>query len=56
MRTTQVPAGTIAAADLELFRLTNDPAEAVAVIRAFSDAPGGEADRRSAAEEAELGR
>jgi uncharacterized protein (TIGR00730 family) len=43
MRTTQVPAGTIAAADLALFRLTDDPAEAVAVIRAFSDAPGGEA-------------
>jgi uncharacterized protein (TIGR00730 family) len=39
MRTTQVPAGTIAAADLELFRLTDDPAEAVAIIQAFSDAP-----------------
>jgi uncharacterized protein (TIGR00730 family) len=52
MRTTQVPAGTIAAADLELFRLTDDPAEAVAVIRAFSDAPGGEAGSRPAADEA----
>jgi uncharacterized protein (TIGR00730 family) len=39
MRTTQVPAGTIAAADLELFRMTDDPAEAVAIIQAFSDAP-----------------
>jgi hypothetical protein len=39
MRTTQVPAGTIAAADLNLFHLTDDPAEAVAIIRAFSDAP-----------------
>jgi uncharacterized protein (TIGR00730 family) len=39
MRAVQVPAGMIAATDLELFRLTDDPAEAVAIIRAFSDAP-----------------
>ena len=39
MRTTQVPAGTIAADDLNLFRMTDDPAEAVAIILAYSDAP-----------------
>jgi uncharacterized protein (TIGR00730 family) len=39
MRATQVPAGTIAAADLKLFHLTDDPAEAVAIIRAFADTP-----------------
>ena len=44
MRTTQVPAGTIAAADLELFHLTDDPAEAVAIIRAFGDGDGGDGD------------
>jgi hypothetical protein len=53
MRETQVPAGTIVAADLDLFRLTDDPAEAVAIIRAFSDAPGGDAADRPEAEEAE---
>jgi uncharacterized protein (TIGR00730 family) len=42
MRTTQVPAGTIAAADLELFHLTDDPAQAVAIIRAFGDGGTGE--------------
>jgi uncharacterized protein (TIGR00730 family) len=35
MRATQVPAGTIAAADLQLFHLTDDPVEAVAMIQAF---------------------
>ena len=35
MRTTQVAAGTIAANDLNLFHLTDDPAEAVAMIKAF---------------------
>ncbi|MHB8459291.1 MAG: LOG family protein [Candidatus Limnocylindrales bacterium] len=37
MRTTQVPAGTIDAADLELFQLTDDPEEAIAIIQAFGD-------------------
>jgi uncharacterized protein (TIGR00730 family) len=44
MRTTQVPAGTIAAADLDLFHLTDDPAEAVAIIRAFGDGDGADGD------------
>jgi len=39
MRSTQVPAGTIAADDLNLFRMTDDPAEAIAIILAYSDAP-----------------
>ena len=42
MRTTQVPKGTIAAADLELFHLTDDPADAVAIIRAFGDGANGD--------------
>src|SRR5438094_1678359 len=35
MRSTQVPAGTIAADDLNLFRMTDDPAEAAAIILAY---------------------
>jgi uncharacterized protein (TIGR00730 family) len=42
MRATQVPAGTIAEADLELFHLTDDPVEAVALIRAFAVGEHGE--------------
>jgi uncharacterized protein (TIGR00730 family) len=38
MRAVQLPAGNIAAADLELFHVTDDPAQAVATIRAFSRA------------------
>ena len=34
---TQVPAGTIAPTDLDLFHLTDDPADAIAIIRAFGD-------------------
>ncbi len=37
MRSTQVPAGTIAAADLDLFHLTDDPVDAISLIRAFGD-------------------
>jgi len=44
MRSTQVPKGTIAAADLDLFHLTDDPAEAVSIIRAFGDGDGGDGD------------
>lgn len=40
MREVQVPAGTIAAADLDLFRVTDDPAEAVAIIAAYAKANG----------------
>ena len=37
MRTILVSAGTIAADDMNLLQVTDDPAEAVAVIRAFAD-------------------
>ncbi len=36
MRSVQLPAGNISAADLELFHVTDDPAQAVEMIRAFS--------------------
>ena len=50
MRTTQVAAGTIDPADLDLFQLTDDPNEAIAIIRAF-----GEGERRAVpSEEDEL--
>src|SRR4029077_3584061 len=36
MRAVQLPAGNISATDLELFHVTDDPAEAVAMIQAFT--------------------
>ena len=48
MRRVQVPARTIALSDLDLFHMTDDPGEAVAIIRAFAgedaedDQPPGE--------------
>jgi uncharacterized protein (TIGR00730 family) len=36
MRSVQLPAGNISAADLELFHVTDDPAQAVEMIRAFT--------------------
>ena len=36
MRETQLPAGTISQADLDLLRVTDDPDEAVAIITAFA--------------------
>jgi uncharacterized protein (TIGR00730 family) len=39
MRDTLVAARTIEPADMDLFRLTDDPAEAVALIEAFANAP-----------------
>ena len=50
MRTTQVAAGTIAADDLNLFHLTDDPEEAVAMIQAF--VAGGDVAQAAAVEEA----
>jgi uncharacterized protein (TIGR00730 family) len=38
MRDVQVPAGAIAAADLDLIDVTDDPAEAVAIIVAYAEA------------------
>ena len=40
MREVQVPAGAIAEADLNLLRVTDDPAEAVALIAAYAKANG----------------
>ena len=40
MRDVQLPAGAIAEADLSLLRVTDDPAEAVAIISAFARANG----------------
>jgi hypothetical protein len=36
----QLPAGAIAQADLDLIRVTDDPAEAVAIVTAFVEANG----------------
>ena len=36
MRAVQLPAHTIAESDLELFHVTDDPAEAIAMIQAFT--------------------
>src|SRR3984893_5067387 len=45
MRAVQLPARNISASDLELFHVTDDPAEAVAMIQAFtSDAVAGDED------------
>ncbi|HEX7474235.1 MAG TPA: TIGR00730 family Rossman fold protein [Candidatus Limnocylindrales bacterium] len=41
MRAVQLPAGNIAPSDFDLFHVTDDPAEAIAVIRAFSAHNGG---------------
>jgi uncharacterized protein (TIGR00730 family) len=41
MRAVLVPAGTIAAADVDLFRVTDDPAEAVSIIDAFAQSTAG---------------
>ena len=40
MREVQLPAGAIAQADLDLLRVTDDPAEAVAIITAYAKANG----------------
>ena len=40
MREVQLPAGTIAAGDLALLRVTDDPAEAAAIITAYAKANG----------------
>jgi len=40
MREVQLPAGTIAEADLELLRVTDDPEEAAAIITAYAQANG----------------
>jgi uncharacterized protein (TIGR00730 family) len=40
MRDVQLPAGAIAAADIELLRVTDEPAEAVAIIRSYADGNG----------------
>ena len=40
MRTVQLAAGNISLPDLDLFHVTDDPAEAIAVIRAFSSEDG----------------
>jgi uncharacterized protein (TIGR00730 family) len=40
LREVQVPAGAINAADLDLLRVTDDPAEAVAIITAYAKANG----------------
>jgi uncharacterized protein (TIGR00730 family) len=40
MRDVQLPAGAIAQADLDLIRVTDDPAEAVAIVTAFVEANG----------------
>src|SRR5262249_8164790 len=40
MRATQLPAGTITQADLDLLRVTDDPDEAVEVIAAYAKANG----------------
>jgi uncharacterized protein (TIGR00730 family) len=40
MREVQLPAGAIAEADLSLLRVTDDPAEAVAIVSAFAQANG----------------
>ena len=57
MRRTQVAAGTIAADDLNLFHLTDDPVEAVAMIQAFvagGDTAQAAAVREASAIEAEI--
>ena len=46
MRDVQLPAGAINQADLDLLRVTDDPAEAVAIITAYAQANGIEGDRR----------
>jgi uncharacterized protein (TIGR00730 family) len=51
MRAVQLPARNISATDLELFHVTDDPAEAVAMIRAFSSS--GAEDGNDPAEEIE---
>jgi uncharacterized protein (TIGR00730 family) len=45
MRAAQLPAGNIAESDFDLFHVTDDPAEAVSIIRAFSSDPGNVVDR-----------
>jgi uncharacterized protein (TIGR00730 family) len=40
MRAIQLPAGTIAEADLDLLRVTDDPEEAAAIITAYAQANG----------------
>ena len=40
MREVQLPAGTIAPADLDLMTVTDDPAEAAAMIAAYAKANG----------------
>jgi hypothetical protein len=40
MRAVQVPAGLIGRGDLELFHVTDDPVEAVTIIRTFGDGGG----------------
>jgi len=40
MRTVQLAAGNLSLPDLDLFHVTDDPAEAIAVIRAFSSEDG----------------
>jgi uncharacterized protein (TIGR00730 family) len=45
MRAVQLPARNISAADLELFHVTDDPAEAIAMIQAFTSDAGDGVDR-----------
>ena len=40
MRKVQLPAGAISQDDLDLLRVTDDPAEAVSIITAFASANG----------------
>ncbi len=48
IRQTLLADGMVAAADLELFQITDDPDEVVAILKAYSDGPEAEADRPAA--------